>query len=287
MPKRDRLPKSAATKKHATHILSLKLETTERNRPNVDADAFFTTASSWLNALKTFAKEQGEPVRWEIVDLRKSSALIQVQPVKLKTGIPVPTLAKKWDEGLRHIEKTGKPAATFTPEALAALQEFVFDIPRDTIVSVGNGIHVDRTPITAYTVRRVEEAVRHLPEQPRTEYVSQGSIRGRLAVLDSWNPEDRSFHLQLPLNPAKHVKCTYRDSSLAFELGVGFEGIVEITGKLRYKPNQPWPFAADVDHIRVLPRKPVVALEALIGLIHLPDGQDSVSYVRSLRDAEQ
>jgi hypothetical protein len=132
----------------------------------------------------------------------------------------------------------------------------------------------------------VEEAVHRRPVETPREYVSQGSIRGRLAVLDSWKPEERSFHLQLPLAPDKHVKCTYRDSALVSSLGAGFEGMVEITGLLSYKPDQPWPFAADIDRIRVLPRTPEINLRDLVGLIRLPEGLDSVSYVRSVRDAE-
>jgi hypothetical protein len=283
MPKREHGPK-APTPAQDQLSLSLKLETADKNRPNVDVDDFLATAEKWLRALKTFAKEQGEHVKWEIVDLRKSSALIQVQPVRIKTGKPVPKLVRKWDNGLRKIEETGRPVPTFTPEAMSALYAFAVSVPRETVVSVGSG--TSRRPITAYTQHAIEAAVRRLPEQPRTEYVAQGSIRGRLAVLDSWNPEDRSFRLQLPLNPAKPVKCTYRDISLVSALGVGFEGMVEITGKLKYRPEQPWPFAADVDHIRVLPRKTVVSLNELVGLVHLPEGQDSVSYVRSLRDAE-
>jgi hypothetical protein len=283
MPKRNHGPK-VPTPAQDQISLSLKLETADKKRPNVDVDDFLATAEKWLRALKTFAREHGEHVKWEIVDLRKSSALIQVQPVRIKTGEPVPKLVRKWDKGLRQIEETSRPVPAFTPEAMSALYAFVVSVPRETVVSVGSG--TSRMPITAYMQHAIEAAVRRLPEQPRTEYVAQGSIRGRLAVLDSWNPEDRSFRLQLPLNPAKPVKCTYRDISLVSALGVGFEGMVEITGKLKYMPEQPWPFAADVDHIRVLPRKPVVSLNELVGLVHLPEGQDSLSYVRSLRDAE-
>ena len=266
--------------------LSLKLETTDKNKPNVDADDFFKTAERWLSALKAFAKEQGEHVKWEIVDLKKASAFVQVQPVKIKTGKPAPTLARKWEEGLRTIEKTGKPAAKFTPESLSALHDFVFSIPKDTIVSIGNARTQERHRITALTQKRVEQAATQFPPEPKTEYVSQGSIRGRLAVLDSWDPDERSFRLQLPLVPTKPVKCTYRDISLVAELGEGFEGMVEISGQLKYRPEQPWPYAVDVEHILVLPRRPKVSLKDLVGLVKLPEGQDSVSYVRSLRDAE-
>lgn len=287
MPKRERKrePKlSDSTQEQFS--LSLKLETTDKNRPNVDVDDFLTTAEKWLHALKTFAKEQGQHVKWEIVDLRKSSALIQVQPVRVKTGKPAPALVKKWEQGLIKIEQTGRPAPKFTPEALDALREFVFSIPANTKVSIGNSLPNEQHPITATTQRRVEQAATHFPQESTGEYISQGSIRGRLAVLDSWNPEDRSFRLQLPLAPSRPVKCTYHDSSLSSELGEGFDGIVEITGQLRYKPEQAWPYTADVEKIRVLPRTSTVSLKDLVGLVTLPKGQDSTAYVRGLRDAE-
>ncbi len=266
--------------------LSLKLETTDKNKPNVDADDFFFAAEKWLRALKTFAKEQGQHVKWEIVDLRKASALVEVQPVNVKSGRPAPALVKKWEHGLRRIEETGKPDPKFTPESLSALRAFVFSIPTNTIASVGNGPASERHRVTPLTQRRVEQALSTFPPEPKKEYRAQGSLRGLLAVLDSWNPDERSFQLKLPMAPTKPVNCTYRDASLTAELGESFEGMVEVTGALRYKPEHPWPFAADVEHISTLPRKPSVTLKDLVGLVKLPEGQDSVSYVRSLRDAE-
>jgi hypothetical protein len=286
MPKRKKARTSPSEKLSRSSSLSLKIETTDPKTRNVNVDDFLRTAEKWFNALKAFALEQGELVKWEIVDLKKSSAFIQVQPVKVRTRKPAAKLVKAWDDGLRKIEKTGRPPAKFTPVSLTALEEFVFSVPQDTIVSVGNGLAAAAFPITALTQRRVEQAVQQRPVDTPREYVSRGSVRGRLAVLDSWKPEERSFHLQLPLAPDKHVKCTYGDPALVTSLGAGFEGTVEITGLLRYKPDQPWPYAADVDRIRVLPRGPEVSLPDLVGLIHLPEGVDSVSYIRSVRDAE-
>lgn len=272
--------------KNSAPSLSLKIETTDAKQRNVDAEDFFATAEKWLCALKAFALGQGERVKWEIVGLQRSSALIEVQPVRIVTGKPAAAIIKKWDEGLRKIEKSGKPVSTFSPESLAALKEFVFSIPENTIVSVGNGHAGQRLSISAVTQRRVEEAAQRLPVEPPREYVSHGSVRGRLAVLDSWNPEERSFRLQVPLSPNKPVRCIYRDPSLVSELGEGFEGHVEITGQLRYKPGEPWPYSAEVDRIRVLPRSSGVGLRDLVGLVHLREGQDSVSYIRGIRDAE-
>src|SRR6202044_3405762 len=203
--------------------LSLKIETTDPKSHNDNVDDFFKTAEKWLSALKAFALEQGELVTWEIVELKKSSAFIQVQPIKVKTHKPAARLVKTWDDGLRRIEKTGRPPAKFSSTSLAALEEFVFSVPQNTVVSVGNGRPDASVPITALTQRRVEEAAHRRPVETPREYVSHGSVRGRLAVLDSWKPEERSFHLQLPLAPDKHVKCTYGDPALVSSLGGGFE----------------------------------------------------------------
>ena len=113
MPKRKREPTPKLSQDQLS--LSLKLETTDRNKPNVDADDFFLAAEKWLRALKIFAKEQGEHVKWEIVDLKKASALVEVQPVRVETGKPVPNLVRKWEQGLKKVEQTGRPAPKLTP----------------------------------------------------------------------------------------------------------------------------------------------------------------------------
>jgi len=160
MPDRKKARRTPAEKpSQSTPALSLKIETTDSKTRNVNVDDFLNTAEKWLSALKAFALEQGELVKWEIVDLRKSSAFIQVQPVEVRTRKPAAKLVKTWDDGLRKIEKTGRPPAKFTPVSLAALEEFVFSVPQNTVVSVGNGLAAAALPITALTQHRVEEAV--------------------------------------------------------------------------------------------------------------------------------
>jgi hypothetical protein len=264
--------------------LSLKVESGDDKNPHVDAEEFLTTAEKWLRALKMFATEQGKEVKWEIVDLRKSSAFIEVQPVTVKTHKPAAALVKRWEAGVRKIEKTGRPAPGFTPHSLVALKDFVSSLPKDAVVKVGNHAG-EPLQLTALTQRRVEEAAQRMPVPQKTEYSTRGSVRGRLAVLDSWKPDERSFTLQLPLAPNQPVKCTYVDPQLVEKLGGSFEGTVEITGKLHYKPDRPWPSAAEVENIRPLNKVPV-SLKELVGLVPLPPGINSVSYVRSVRDAE-
>ena len=159
--------------------LSLKLEPTDKHRRNVDADDFSVAAEKWLRALKIFAREQGQEVKWEIVDLRRSSALVEVQPVNVKSGKPAPALAKKWEQGLRKIEETGNASSKFAPESLSALHDFVFSIPTNLIASIGNGPVSERHKVTPLTQRRVEQAVAAFPLEPKKEYVAQGSLCGQ------------------------------------------------------------------------------------------------------------
>lgn len=266
--------------------MSLLVQPTEQGRQNVDAEHFFALAERWLRALQAFASDIGQRVTWEIIELKKSSAFVQVRPVEPQTRKPVPKLVRKWDSGVREIERTGRPPQNFKANSLVALQEFVRSVPTDSAVSLGDGSKKEPLTVTAKTQRRVEEAVGTVSSAVPFEYSVRGKLRGRLAVLNSWNPAERSFRLQVPLAPGKPVTCTYTDEHLVSELGSGFEGVIEIEGLLHYRREEVWPHRAEVDAISVLSRKEVASLKDLVGLLHLPEGQDSVTYIRSVRDAE-
>jgi hypothetical protein len=166
------------------------------------------------------------------------------------------------------------------------LQDFVGAVPANSTVTLGDGTKKKPFLVTAETQRRVEQAVAAASSTVPREYSVRGKLRGRLAVLNSWNPDERSFRLQVTLAPGKPVTCTYRDEHLVNELGSGFEGVTEVDGLLHYRREEVWPHRAEVDAIRVLAREQVTSLKDLVGLLQLPGGLDSVSYVRSLRDAE-
>jgi len=267
-------------------LLSLLVEPAGQGGRNVNAEHFFAVAEQWLRALKAFARDNGQQATWEIVALRKSSAFVQVRPVEPQTRMPLPVLVKRWDAGVREVERSGRSPEGFGPGSMKALQEFVSSVPSDAAVTLGNGSKKRVFQITAQTQRRVEEAVLAVLAAAPLEYSVRGALRGRLAILNSWNPEERSFRLQLPLAPNKPVVCAYETEKLVSELGSGFEGVIEVQGLFHYRREEVWPHHAEVDGIRVLSREPSASLKDLIGLRRLPEGEDSVSYVRSARDAE-
>lgn len=271
------------TRVRSSESLSLLVKPADEGRQNVDAEYFFAVAERWLKALKAFANDAGQQVTWKIVGLEKSSAFVQVRPVEPATRTAIPALVRSWDEGVREIERTGRPPSGFNVGSLKALDELVRSVPPETAVSLGNGLKRNALQITAETQRRVEEAVKAVSSTVPLEYSVRGSLRGRLAVLNSWNPAERSFRLQIPLAPGKPVICSYQNERLVTELGYGFEGIIEVEGLLHYRREEVWPHQAEIDTIRVLSHSQVTSLKDLVGLLRLPEGQDSVSYIRSIR----
>jgi hypothetical protein len=274
-------------RKRTPPSLSLHVEPAEGERRNVDAEQFFMLAERWLRSLKAFASDTGKHVKWEIVELKKASALVQVRPVEMQSLKPIPSLVRQWDKGLRELQKTGCPPQGFTSASLQTLQDFVRAVPTDSTVTLGDGTKKKKPfLVNAETQRRVEEAIASVSLLAPQEYSVRGKLRGRIAILNSWNPEERSFRLQVTLAPGKQVVCTYRDEHLVNQLGSGFEGVAEVDGLLHYRREEVWPHRVEVDAIRVLAREQVASLRDLVGILQLPRGQDSVSYVRSLRDAE-
>ncbi len=274
-------------RKRTSPSLSLHVQPADDIRRNVDAEQFFGLAERWLRSLKAFASDTGQHVKWEIVELKKASALVQVRPVDVESRRPLTTLVRQWDKGVRELHKNGRPPQGFATASLQALEDFVKAIPLDSTVSLGDGANRKKPfLVTVEMQRRVEQAIATVSSLVPNEYSVRATLRGRLAVLNSWNPDERFFRLQVTLAPGKPVICTYRDSHLVNALGTGFEGVVEVEGTLHYRRDDVWPHRAEVDDIRVLARENLMPLRDLIGILRLPEGQDSVSYVRSIRDAE-
>ena len=89
-----------------------------------------------------------------------------------------------------------------------------------------------------------------------------------------------------PTCPRQARQMQYSDLKIVEELGETFEDLLEVTGTLHYRIDDPWPYHIQVERIRRVPTKPSLSIDQLVGAVRLPAGVDSVSYVRSLRDAE-
>ncbi len=276
------MARSFSPEEHRAGLTLVVKPLDDPDRP-VDAEQFLQAATKWLASLTSFASDFGHDVRWEIAELKRSSAVLEVIPVDVQTGLIADAIATKWNKTVRQIEASGAPPDDLSPKTLNDLQHFT-STANDLSVSVLTGQENDWPhTITVETQRSLQKAVAALPAE---RYTVQGTLRGRLEVLNSWNPRERWFRLRLPLAPDKQVRCVYDSEALITELGDTFERLIDVTGTLHYRTAEAWPFLVEVATIRKLRNKSMEEVEANIRPIPLPDGLSSVESVRRLRDAE-
>ena len=248
----------------------------------VDAEQFLQAATKWLTSLASFAFDSGLQVRWEIAELKRSSAVLEVIPIDIKTGVIARSVARDWSNNIREIEFSGASSRAVVPSTIRDLEQFT-SVANSMSVVVSTGEDAQTQAITANTQKRVKEAVASIPED---DYAQQGTIRGNLAVLNSWNPDERWFRLRIPLAPDKQVRCVYTREDLIGALGDTFEKAVDVSGVLHYRKGEVWPHRIDVSEIRKLSSMSLTEFLDSMKPVILPPGMDSVSIIRSMRDGE-
>jgi hypothetical protein len=248
----------------------------------VDAERFLAAATKWLTSLSSFAADSGLAVRWEIAELRRSSAVLEVVPVDTRTGTIASSVAKDWETVMKEVERTGAPSSAILPTTIKDMEQFASTANNLTVL-VSAGDEGFSTPITITTQKRLKEAAAALPAE---EYAQEGTLRGYLAVLNSWNSEDRWFRLRVPLAPDKQIKCVYADETLIESLGQTFEKLVNVSGTMHYKKGDLWPHRIDIRSVKNQQPLSLDQFLANMSPVVIPHGMDSVSAIRSLRDAE-
>ncbi len=248
----------------------------------VDAAQFLEAATKWLTSLTSFATDSGFQVRWEIAELKRSSALLEVIPIDVRTGVIADSVSKDWKKVVQQIEATGSSPKEYRSATIRDMEHFT-SAANHLMVVIGGGSELVSQPITVTTQKRLKEAIDSLPAE---EYKQYGTIRGRLAVLNSWNPDERWFRLKIPLAPEKQVRCVYTHETLISELGDTFEKLVDVSGLLHYRNDETWPTLVEVHTVRKLMQSSLDEFLSQSLPIPMPVGTDSVSFIRSLRDAE-
>jgi hypothetical protein len=248
----------------------------------VDAEQFLQAATKWLASLTSFASDSGLEIRWEIAELKRSSALLEVIPVDVRTGIIAASVARNWKKVVRQIEETGTPPNEVRPETLRDIERFTSE-GNNLAMVVSAGDERETQPITVATQKRMKEAVAALPSQ---EYSQEGTLRGNLAVLNSWNQDERWFRLRVPLAPDKQIRCVYKDESLIGALGDTFEKLVDVTGLMHYRKTEVWPHMVQVSSIKPVHSSSLDFFLSKMRPFNIPAEMDSVSYIRSIRDGE-
>ena len=190
--------------------LTLVVKPVDDPEKPVDAEQFLQAATKWLSSLTSFASSSGLDVRWEIAELRESSAVLEVIPVEVRTGIIATSIAKGWKQVVREIEDTGRAPNTVRPDTVREIEQLI-SAGNHFTMTIRAGADKEPQSITVMTQKRAKEAVASLPSE---EFSQEGTVRGSLAVLNSWNKDERWFRLRIPIAPDRQVRCAYKDEAL-------------------------------------------------------------------------
>ncbi|GAG85127.1 unnamed protein product [marine sediment metagenome] len=117
------------------------------------------------------------------------------------------------------------------------------------------------------------------------EYISEGSVTG---YLDALNVHSKSFFYIYPSLGGSRITCAFEEEVMG-EIKKGIKRYVDVSGVLRYKQNELYPYEIEVKRVKVYPEESELpTLNDLRGMAPGIIGKiDSVTYIRKLRDVEE
>ncbi len=230
-----------------------------------------------LKRLEETVTGAGRPaVYYRIVDMEVSSAAIMLEavPERLEED-PTSEILRRVDTGLTAILEDGPAPPWFDRELLETFKGLTAPLRRHV-----RGVHILRPARTFTLSRQFEVSIDRILGEDIT---SVGSISG---FLDAINVHGvRHFHVYPLIGPSK-VLCVFPEELLP-DVRKGLKRHVIVSGVLRYKLHEAFPYQVDVESIEVLPlAEELPTLRSLRGIAPGAAGAfDSVAFVRRLRDA--
>jgi hypothetical protein len=233
---------------------------------------------SSLKQTERLITESGEAaLYYQIVELTYASpARVVIEPVSIGTetvGLGARTV-KQYASNLRQVARGRRPAHI----DLAALQSYQNltsmlkqHVGRVTIKDSGKAI-----PIDSKFVTRIAKIIG--PDE-----LAEGSMYGTLEWLNIHRNINR-FHIYPTVGPDK-LDCEF-ENNIKPDVIAAIDKYVQVSGQLRYKHLEKFPYAMDVSHIEVLPpENELPRLYDLRGIEPNATGDLSAAdFVRTLRD---
>lgn len=240
----------------------------------------------FLNSLKNCLKKvesnltgkERSSLYYRIADLRTGSATVSLEAVQREAGpdIAVPVL-EKFSDGLNLIQKYGKLPDGFDQEVLETYRKLVVPLKKHV-----TGIEIKRPDtVTEITIQLETNIEKILGE----DITSAGSVMG---YLDAVNVHGvNHFYIYPTIGPTK-LLCAFPDKLLD-SVRKGLKGYVSVSGTLRYKKREIFPYQIDVEDLEIYPpSEKTPSLSSLRGMApKVTGGLDSVAFVRKLRDADR
>lgn len=133
-------------------------------------------------------------------------------------------------------------------------------------------------PVTRELEHRIDQII-------GPDILAEGTIAGDLETV---NVHNRSTFYIYPTVGPKKVLCNF-PVHLFEAVKLGLKQYVSVSGKLRYKAREPFPYAIDVTDIEINPPgNELPSLWDLRGIEeHATGDVDSVAFIRAMRDAKK
>jgi hypothetical protein len=224
------------------------------------------------------SKKEHPSVVYRVVDLSHSSpATITLEATPIDPQIDYSDLiVDKFISGLQTITQRSEPPADFDRETLEAYKGITSMLRRHmTEIEISaDGVEL---PIT----RDLEHKIDHIIGP---DILSEGSMTGDLETVNVHNKN--TFYIYPVIGPKK-VLCNF-SPDMFDKVKIALKQYVTVTGVLRYKAREPYPYAIDVKELEMSPpEEQLPTIWDLRGIAPAATGGlDSVAFIRTLRDAK-
>jgi len=240
---------------------------------------FLVQLKSCLNKVDSSLSRSDSPsVYYRITDLSADSASMTLEavPLDLQRDYTVEIL-ETVEGALNLIQERGESPEGFDQEILEAFKRLTAPLKRHV-----RKIDVIRPTRTTTITMQLAVSIDRILGQDIT---ARGSLSGR---LDSVNVHNiLQFHIYPVIGPTK-ILCIFPDSLLP-DVRKAIRNNVNVTGILRYKRRETFPYRIDVEEIEIYPPpQDLPTLQSIRGMAPNATGHlDSVAFIRRLRDASE
>jgi hypothetical protein len=271
------------TRKKANQLVIL-LKGKPEDEDHVRLSDFIAQLESFRRALmqtdRIISGGEKPTAYYRVVDLHHSSpAMIAIEavPYNRKRG-HVDEIMGRFVSGLRLIQEKGELPQDYDRPALEAMKDLAARL-NHSITEVFIDIANESVQVTKGIEGRIEQII-------GTDETMEGSLEGH---LDSINVHNKTnlFHLYSTLGPKK-VSCHFVEAKKKEALAAVGQ-YVNVSGTLKYKKKEHFPYAIDVASIEVYPSEDKLPLLSdLRGIAPGATGRmKSEDFVRSLRHGEE
>lgn len=262
-----------------TKALSVSLEGRPDDNGDVRIGDFLEFLSDTLRCLRAVDRKLSGKEKlstdYKITGLHRGSASVELQPIPYERAEDYTAkIIEIFTEGVVLLER-GQAPPSFDRAMLEDFKTLAKPLSRRVAkIEIRSGRR--KIPVTKQLEVNIEKIIGE-------DIKSAGSIAGQLDVVNVH--EKNLFYIYPVVGPAR-IGCQFPDELLD-EVRAAIKKYITVSGTLRYKQNEVFPYQIDVEKIELHPpEQELPSLASLRGIAPDMTGDvDSVEFIRRLRNA--